>query len=319
MQNPGKDNLSISLLVPCYNEQEALLQSYQRIKKSIEILPYKFEIVFVDDGSKDDTWNIIKKIAAGDKAVKALLLSRNFGKEAAMSAGLRECTGDAVIILDADLQDPPELISALVDIWLSEKADVVYGQRRTRTGDTWMKRATAAAFYKTIRFVSDVDIPENTGDFRLMNRRATDAVLQLGEKHRFMKGLFAWIGYKQVAFHYDREARIAGTTKLNYRKLMHLAMEGITGFSTTPLRIATLVGFLVSLFAFMFGGWIILKTLMDGRDVPGYASLMVVVSFLSGVQLLSIGIMGEYIGRIFGETKNRSLYFIQEKIDAEQK
>ena len=242
-------------------------------------------------------------------------LSRNFGKEIAMTAGLDESRGDAVIILDADLQDPPELIPDLLAKWKDENADVVYCQRTMREGETPARKATAAAFYKIINFISDVDIPVNTGDFRLMNRRAVEAVKKIREHHRFMKGLFAWIGYKQVPLHYDRKPREAGVTKWNYWKLWNFALEGITGFSMTPLRMASFFGLIISVLSFLYGSWIIVHTLLNGVDVPGYASLMVIILFLSGIQLLTIGILGEYIGRIFGESKNRPLYFVQEKIE----
>jgi glycosyltransferase involved in cell wall biosynthesis len=224
--------------------------------------------------------------------------------------------GDAVIILDADLQDPPELIPALLKVWKDEDADVVYGQRTMRHGETWFKKFSAAAFYRVINLISPrVDIPRNAGDFRLMSRRALDALAQLRETHRFMKGLFAWVGFRQVAFPYVREPRAAGRTKWDYLSLWNLSLEGITGFSMTPLRLATLFGVLISAFAFLYGCWIILHTLINGSDVPGYPSLMVMIAFLGGIQLLTIGILGEYIGRIFNETKGRPLYFIDRIIE----
>ncbi len=304
----------ISVIIPCYNEQEVIRMCHERVTATLDPLPYDFEIIYINDGSRDKTYEILKEINASDKRARVLNLSRNFGKEAAMTAGIDSSRGDAVIILDADLQDPPELVPELIRIWKEEHADVVYGQRVEREGETWFKKATASSFYKLINNISAVEIPRNTGDFRLMNRRAVDALRQLREHHRFMKGLFAWIGYKQVALNYNRHPRAAGTTKWNYWKLSNFAMEGITSFSIVPLRIATLAGFLISLMAFGYGSFILFKTLIFGRDLPGYASLMVIMTFLSGIQLLTIGVLGEYIGRIFGETKNRPLYFIEEEL-----
>jgi len=228
-----------------------------------------------------------------------------------MTAGIDNAQGDALIILDADLQDPPSLIPDIIKVWKETEADVVYGQRLEREGETWFKKFSANAFYDVINFLAhNVQIPKNTGDFRLMNRRSIDALVQLREKHRFMKGLFAWIGYKQVAFEYNRAPRAAGTTKWSYLKLWHFAQEGIAAFSTTPLRVASIFGVIISLFSFLFGSYILFRTLFFGTEVEGWASIMVALTFLSGIQLLSIGILGEYIGRIFGESKRRPLYFI---------
>lgn len=312
MSTEKKTRELISLIIPCYNEEEVIQTCHDTVCDVIAPLPFDFEIIYVNDGSRDRTTELLDALHKEDRRAKIIHLSRNFGKEAAMTAGIDYAKGDAVIILDSDLQDPPSLIPEMIRLWQENKADVVYGQRTRREGETWLKRKTARAFYKIINFISAVDIPVNTGDFRLMNRRAVDALKKLRESHRFMKGLFAWIGYRQIALHYIREPRAAGTTKWNYIKLWHLAMEGITGFSMTPLRIAGFFGFLISLFAFGFGLFIIAHTFLSGGDVPGYPSLIVMVSFLSGIQLLTIGILGEYIGRIFGETKNRPLYFIDE-------
>ena len=302
----------ISIVVPCYNEQAVIRTCHEHVAAVADKLEsYRFEIIYVNDGSRDDTFALLKQIAAADRRVRAINLSRNFGKEAALTAGLDNAQGDAVLILDADLQDPPELIPAMLEKWKETGADVVYGQRTSRLGETWLKKFTASAFYNIINRISGrVDIPVNTGDFRLMNRRALDALHELRETHRFMKGLFAWIGYKQVAFPYVRAPRAAGRTKWDYFSLWNLSLEGITGFSITPLRFATLTGFIISFLSFVFGCFIILKTLVEGSSVPGYPSLIVMISFLSGIQLLTIGILGEYIGRIFNETKRRPLYYI---------
>ncbi len=302
----------ISLLIPCYNEEAVIHLCHKRVSDAVAELEknYKFEICYVNDGSSDGTLAELFKICEADKRVIVINLSRNFGKEAAMTAALDHAGGDAVIILDADLQDPPELIPELLRIWQEQDADVVYGQRTSRLGETWLKKFTAASFYKVINMISRVDIPRNTGDFRLMNRRAVDALRGLREKHRFMKGLFAWIGYKQVPLTYQRQPRAAGRTHWDYLKLWNLSLEGITGFSMTPLRLATIFGIMISIFAFLYGVYIIVHTIMSGSDVPGYPSLMVMVTFLSGIQMMTIGILGEYIGRIFNETKDRPLYLI---------
>lgn len=317
MSAPGKQ--LISLLIPCYNEQAVLDICHKRIGAAIAPLAgYDFEIVYINDGSSDETLPALLALQKQDSRVSVINLSRNFGKEAAMTAGLDHVSGDAVIILDADLQDPPELIPDMIRLWQEEKADVVYGQRQSRLGETWLKKFTAAAFYKIMNRISRVEIPRDAGDFRLMNRRAVDAVRELREKHRFMKGLFAWIGYKQVALPYQRQPRAAGRTHWDYLQLWNLSLEGITGFSMTPLRLATAFGLLISLFSFFYGFYIILHTLLSGSDVPGYPSLMVMITFLSGIQLMTIGILGEYIGRIFNETKKRPLYLIDKIYSREQ-
>lgn len=307
----------ISLVIPCYNEDAVIELCHGRIAAALAPLSgYQFEIIYVNDGSRDNTLARLTAIAMDDPRVRVINLSRNFGKESALTAGLDHVRGAAAIILDADLQDPPELIPALLKVWQDEDADVVYGQRTLRHGETWFKKFSAAAFYRVINLISPrVDIPRNAGDFRLMSRRALDALAQLRETHRFMKGLFAWVGFRQVAFPYVREPRAAGRTKWDYLSLWNLSLEGITGFSMTPLRFATLFGVLISAFAFLYGCWIILHTLINGSDVPGYPSLMVMIAFLGGIQLLTIGILGEYIGRIFNETKGRPLYFIDRIIE----
>jgi len=307
----------ISLIVPCYNEQAVVALCHKRITTAIAtVRDYDFEIIYINDGSRDETLRLLEGIAQNDGRARIINLSRNFGKEAALTAGLDNAKGSAAIILDADLQDPPELIPKLIHAWKDQNADVVYGQRTSRLGETWFKKFSASAFYRIINRISGrVDIPYNTGDFRLMNRRALDALKELREQHRFMKGLFAWIGYKQVAFPYVREPRAGGRTKWDYLSLWNLSLEGITGFSMSPLRLASIFGFIISAFAFIYGCYILLHTLVVGSDVPGYPSLMVMVTFLSGIQLLTIGILGEYIGRIFNETKKRPLYFIDKIIE----
>ncbi len=303
----------ISIVIPCYNEQAVIALCNSRVRAAIDgTAGYDFEIIYINDGSRDNTLALLLDLHKADSRIRVVNLSRNFGKEAALTAGLDIARGDAVIILDADLQDPPELIPDLLGTWRESGADVVYGQRVSRTGETWLKKASASAFYRIMNRISGrVDIPVNTGDFRLMSRRALQALSQLRETHRFMKGLFAWVGYKQVALPYVREPRAAGRTKWDYLSLWNLSIEGITGFSMTPLRIASLSGLAISLLAFLYGCFIIVYTLRTGAGVPGYPSLMVMITFLSGIQLLTIGILGEYIGRIFSETKRRPLYLIE--------
>lgn len=309
---PQTSKETITILIPCYNEDAVIDLCHREIASVLQELPYNFEVIYVNDGSTDETLSHLQAIQKEDSRVVIINLSRNFGKEAAMTAGIDHAKGDALIILDADLQDPPALIPDIIQCWKETGADVVYGQRIVREGETWLKKTTAVGFYNLMnQIASTVKIPKNTGDFRLMNRRSIDALIQLREKHRFMKGLFAWIGYKQVAFQYNRAPRAAGETKWNYFKLWNFAMEGIAAFSTLPLRIASFLGLLISIFAFSFGLFILLRTLFFGVDVEGWASLMVMLTFLSGIQLLSIGVLGEYIGRIFGEVKGRPLYFIE--------
>lgn len=306
----------ISVVIPCYNEEEVVELCHEELTKTIDKMDFDFEVIYINDGSTDKTLEKLEAIHEKDNRVTVINLSRNFGKEAAMTAGIDNVTGDAMVILDADLQDPPALIPDMVKMWKETDADVVYGQRMMREGETWFKRFTAKGFYAVINFIaSNVEIPRNTGDFRLMNRRSINALCQLREKHRFMKGLFAWIGYKQVAFKYNRAPRAAGETKWNYIGLWNLALEGIAGFSTTPLRVASFIGLLISIFSFTLGAYILLRTIFLGADIPGYASLAVMISFFSGVQLLSIGVLGEYVGRIFGEAKHRPLYFIEKIYD----
>jgi glycosyltransferase involved in cell wall biosynthesis len=268
------------------------------------------EIIYVNDGSRDDTLKIMHSLHAQDSRVSVLDLSRNFGKEIALTAGIDHARGDAVILIDADLQDPPEVIPNLLKAWREDGHDVVYGKRVSREGETFVKKATAHAFYRVIQHLSHVRIPEDTGDFRLLSRRAVDALKQLREQHRFMKGLFAWIGYSQHAVPYHRDPRFAGRTKWNYWRLWNFALEGITSFSGAPLKLATYFGLIVAATAFLYGVWIIAKTLLWGEIVRGYPTLMVTVLFLGGAQFVAIGILGEYIGRMFDESKNRPLYLL---------
>ena len=298
---------TLSVVVPAFNEQEVLPELHRRLCAVLDGLGADWEIVYVNDGSHDATLQVMTGF--GETRVAVIDLSRNFGKEIAMTAGLDHARGDAVIVIDADLQDPPELIPELVAKW-REGYDVVYARRTARDGETLVKKTTAKLFYRLIQAISRVRIPEDTGDFRLLSRRAVEALKQLREQHRFMKGLFAWIGYPQIAVPYRRDPRFAGTTKWNYWRLWNFALEGITSFSIAPLKLATYAGLLTALGAFAYAVFVIYKTIAFGEPVRGYPSLMVVVLFLGGVQLMSLGVIGEYVGRMFNETKRRPLYLV---------
>ena len=299
----------LSIVVPAYNEQEVITEFYHRLAKVLDEIPMSSEIVFVNDGSTDDTLAVLQALFNEDPRIAVIDLSRNFGKEIALTAGLHKANGDAIIVIDADLQDPPELIPELLMEWRNGY-DVVYAKRAAREGETAVKKATAHLFYRFMQKVGRVKIPEDTGDFRLLSKRAVCALGSLGEQHRFMKGLFTWIGFPQKAVLYERDARFAGDTKWNYLGLLNLAIEGITSFTTAPLRIATFIGLLTAAGAFAYGVFMIVRTLIYGNPVAGYPSLVVIVLFLGGVQLVAIGVMGEYVGRIFNETKDRPLYLL---------
>ena len=299
----------LCVIVPVYNEAAVLPLLMPRLDSALATLPAAIEVLFVDDGSRDATPQELARIANNDARVRVLRLARNFGKEAAMTAGLDHADADAVVILDDDLQDPPEVIR---EFWtqFEQGADVVYGVRASRAGESWLKRFTAATFYRLIDRMSDTPIPRDTGDFRLLSRRAVEALRQLRERHRFMKGLFGWVGFTQVPVRYHREPRAAGSSKFNFWKLWNFALEGFTSFSTVPLRLATYVGLLTATIAFGYGAVIIAKTLLYGEPVRGYPSLMSVVLFLGGVQLVALGIIGEYLGRMYEESKRRPLYLL---------
>ncbi|WP_084604467.1 glycosyltransferase family 2 protein [Desulfonatronum thioautotrophicum] len=300
---------SVSIIVPIYNEEKVLPLFFERTRAVIQATGSSYEFVFVNDGSRDGSLSVLHGFRSVDEHVTIVNLSRNFGKEAALTAGLDHACGDVVVVIDADLQDPPELIHDFLAGW-REGYDVVYAVRTSREGETWFKRFSSKWFYRCIQTVSDTQIPVDTGDFRLMSRRAVQALLRLREQNRFMKGLFAWIGYPAKPVMYARDPRNAGVSKWNYWKLWNFALDGITSFSTTPLRISTYLGLTTALFAFFYALIVIYKTLMFGDPVQGYPSLMVVILFLGGVQLVFIGILGEYLGRIYNETKQRPLYLI---------
>lgn len=314
--NKDKPKLSkpplLSIIIPFYNETEVLKDCHSRLSSVLDTLSHSCEIIYVDDGSTDNSWELVQLFDAAHHSVRAVKLSRNFGKEAAMTAGMAIAAGQGIILLDADLQDPPELIPAMVAEW-QNGFDVVDMQRKQRHGENWLKRTTARLFYKLFNRLADIDMPQNVGDFRLLDRRVVDVINQLPERNRFMKGLLAWPGFNRTTLQFDRDPRQAGSTKWNYSKLVNLAFEGITSFSIRPLRIATAAGLITSGIAVLMAIFFITKTLIWGEIVAGYPSLMTVLLLLGGVQLLSIGLMGEYVGRLFIESKQRPNYLIMDE------
>lgn len=302
----------LSLVVPVFNEEHALVPFLSATLPTLEACAPELEILFVDDGSQDGTLPQLRKLAASDSRIRYLAFSRNFGKEAALSAGIEHARGDAVVLIDADLQDPPELIATFIRHWRDEGYDMVYGVRQTRRADSTAKRQTAGWFYHIFNRVSETPIPTNAGDFRLLDRRVVEALRRLPERNRFMKGLYAWTGFRQLGVPYHRPARQVGSSKFHYWKLWNFALDGIFSFSTLPLRVWSYLGGVVALLAFCYIVVIITKVLLLGRDVPGYASLMTTVLFFGGMQLLSIGVLGEYLGRLVTESKRRPLYLIAE-------
>lgn len=301
----------VSIVCPAFNEEASLDAFMVAVEATMSALGQPFEVVFVNDGSGDETLAVMTRLRDTRGNVAIVDLSRNFGKEIATTAGLDQSKGDAVVVIDADLQDPPDVIGAMIDGW-REGYDVVYARRRERRGDGPVKRLTAALFYKIIHRVGDVDVPENVGDFRLMSRKAVDAVCSMREHHRFMKGIFAWIGFPAKEVLYDRAPRAAGSTKWNYWRLWNLSIEGITSSTLAPLKISTYFGFATAMVAFLAGAFFIFKTLFFGEAVPGFPTLVVIVLFLGGIQLMVLGVIGEYLGRVFNETKERPLYFATE-------
>jgi len=307
---------SISVVAPAYNEQEVLDEFHRRVSEVMRSIGCDYEIVLVNDGSRDNTLALMHALRIADPHVTVVDLSRNFGKEIALSAGLDHTKGEVVIVLDSDLQDPPEFIPQMLDIW-REGYDVVYGTRTVRDGESWFKKTTAKYFYRLIKQVSRVEIPKDTGDFRLMSRRAVQALSLLREEHRFMKGLFAWVGFPSKPFLYRRDPRAAGETKWNYWKLWNFAIEGITSFTVAPLKVSTYLGLLVALLSMVYALFVIWKATMYGDPVRGYPSLMAVILFLGGVQLISVGLLGEYVGRIFNEVKRRPLYLVNRLLSSD--
>jgi len=309
MINP-EPNPTISIVVPCFNESEVIKYFLEEIYQVLNKTNKTYEIIFVNDGSHDSTLETLIKLKEKNKNIRIINLSRNFGKEAALTAGLDKALGEAIICIDADLQHPPETIIEFIKMW-EEGYDVVVGKRIRRIGEGIIKKIITKSFYKIHNKISNVDIPYNIGDFRLMSKRVVQSLKTLPENQRFMKGIFAWLGYKTAVVKYEQNIRVAGQTSFNGWKLWNFALEGITSFSTVPLRIWFYIGFIVAFFAFISGIWIIIKTLVFGIDVAGYASTITIMCFLGGIQLLGIGVLGEYIGRIYMEAKNRPIYIIE--------
>ena len=302
----------ITLLIPVYNEESVLPQLFKRLDEFTKNTPnYQFEFLFINDGSIDKSFSIIAEQSKKDSRISYINLSRNFGKEIAMIAGIDHVKSDALVIIDADLQDPPELIQEMISYW-EDGYDDVYARRNNRQGETWLKKKTSQWYYRILQKSTNIPIQVDTGDFRLLDRRCIEALQKFRESQRNTKAIFSWIGYKKKEIFYDRDPRLSGQTKWNYRKLLNLAIDGITSFTTAPLRMATIFGFIISLIAFIWIIYLLVRPLFGVSTGAGYSSLMAVILFLGGVQLLSLGIIGEYIGRIFIETKNRPLYLIEE-------
>ncbi|WP_347289956.1 glycosyltransferase family 2 protein [Kluyvera georgiana] len=302
--------MKISLVVPVYNEEDAIPIFYKAVREYDALNKFDVEIVFINDGSKDGTENIINALALADPLVKPLSFTRNFGKEPALFAGLEHATGSAIIPIDVDLQDPIQVIPLLIQKW-EEGADIVLAKRKNRTNDTWLKRKTAEWFYTLHNKISSPAIEENVGDFRLMSRATVENIKLLPERNLFMKGILSWVGGETKVVEYNRAERSAGESKFNGWKLWNLALEGITSFSTFPLRVWTYIGLFVALVSFIYGGWMIINKIIWGNPVPGYPSLLVSILFLGGVQLIGIGVLGEYIGRIYTEIKKRPKYILK--------
>lgn len=301
----------VSILIPAYNEEASLPLLYEKLVEVIESCPnYLWEILIVNDGSKDNTLLILEQLRASDQRINYVDLSRNYGKEIAMLAGFDYVTGDCMVILDADLQDPPTLIPEMLKYW-EEGYEDVFAKRLSREEDSTMKKLTSKVFYNLLEKMTNIPIQKDTGDFRLLDRRCIEALKKIRESQRYTKGMFSWIGFKKKEILFDRKPRVAGNTKWNYWKLANLAIDGITSFSVTPLRISSFMGAIISIVAFLYMSYIIIKALFWGDPVAGYPSLMAVILFMSGVQLLSLGVIGEYLGRVFNETKNRPAYFVE--------
>lgn len=309
----------ISILIPAYNEEQVLHTLINRLDAVTSELPhYQFEYLFVNDGSTDNTLFLLKQLVEHRTDVSYVNLSRNFGKEVAMLAGFDHTKGQAVIIIDADLQDPPELIPEMIGYW-EQGYDDVFAKRRSRAGESWFKKWSSSRYYKILETLSNIPVQRDTGDFRLLDRRCIDALQQLREGQRYTKGMYSWIGFNKKEILFDRDPRAAGETKWNYGKLFNLAIDGITSSTIAPLRFSSLFGVIISVAAFFFMIFVIIRTILFGDPVPGYPSLMAVILFLGGIQLLSLGIIGEYLGKVFYETKGRPVYFVEEYVSTIKK
>lgn len=303
---------TVSILVPCFNEAQSLELLYKEIVRVITTLEnYKWEILFVNDGSRDNTMEVIKGLREKDGRISYVDLSRNFGKENAMLAGFDYAKGDAVIIMDADLQHPPAVIPRMIQKW-EEGYDDVYAQRKTRGKESWLRKRLTKSYYRLLQGSSRVDVLPNVGDFRLLDRKCVDALCQMRESGRYTKGMYCFIGFKKIGVEFETQDRVSGESSMSYKKLMNLALEGITSYTTAPLRWATFIGMVVSFFAFAYMVFVLIKALLYGDPVAGYPTLLTVILFIGGVQLLTIGIIGEYLAKVFVEVKNRPVYIIRE-------
>jgi glycosyltransferase involved in cell wall biosynthesis len=307
---------SVSIIIPVYNEEENISHLYERLKKVTDLIESDFEFIFINDGSVDESFRLLNNLADKDDSVKVIDFSRNFGHQLAVTAGLDFCKGDCAVIIDADLQDPPELIESMIEKW-HEGYDVVYAQRIRRKGESLFKRFSASLFYRVLHQLTDFDIPLDTGDFRLINRNVIDTLKNMPERHRFLRGMISWSGFQQTALEYVREERYSGKTKYPFLKMFRFALTGITSFSFVPLQIASYFGFIVSGLSFLYALYILYLRIFTDATIQGWTSLMIAVLFLGGIQLITLGIIGEYIGRISDEVKERPVYVIQNKINFE--
>ncbi len=308
----------LSVIIPCYYDELVVEETYKRLTDVLKKLGEPYELIFINDGSKDHTWQLLKQIALADKVVKTLDLSRNFGHQCAVTAGLNNCSGDMAVIIDSDLQDPPELIPEMLALMKTEGANVVYGVRQQRKGENWFKLITAKLFYRLLNFFSDVKFPVDTGDFRIIDKKVIRQFNQLEEKNKYIRGLISWMGFKQVPFYYNRDARFAGETGYSFSKLLKLGLTGVFYFSKKPLSIATSLGFISIVLGLIYATWVLVSRLFfDEYTVSGWTSLIILIIFFGGVQLLTIGVLGKYIGNLFDEVKSRPEYIISEKINFE--
>lgn len=310
------DKKKVTLVIPMYYEEKVAEECYKRVKENLDKLEnYEYEMIFINDGSKDKTLEILENIANKDRKVKVISFSRNFGHQAAVTAGLQYVTGDAIIIIDADLQDPPELIPDMLKLW-EDGNEVIYGKRKSRKGESVFKLFTAKMFYKTLNALSDVEIPKDTGDFRLVDRKVVDTINTLPEHNKFLRGLFSWVGYKQIPFEYERKERFAGETKYPLRKMLKLASDGIVSFSTKPLKLVGILGIIAIIVSIILLIYALISYMFNLNNLSaGWTSIMVTITFFSGIQLMSIWLIAEYVGRIYDETKQRPQYVIDKKIN----
>jgi polyisoprenyl-phosphate glycosyltransferase len=309
---------TFSIVVPAYNEELVIAESYKRLTEALSGLNNDYELIFINDGSRDKTAPMIYELWQKDRRVKLISLSRNFGHQPAITAGMDYARGQAIVIIDADLQDPPRVILEMIEKW-REGYQVVYGKRRKRKGETWFKKVTAKIFYRTLRSLTNIDIPVDTGDFRLIDRKVCDAMKSLPERNRYVRGLVSWVGFKQTAVEYDREERFAGETKYPLKKMIKFAKDGITSFSYKPLKLATTIGFFISLLSFLYILIVIYQKVFLGTTPIGWASIIAIVSFFQGLVLIMLGVIGEYIGRIYDEVKGRPIYVINEAVGFDEK